>query len=273
MKLILLLLTFVVLISQTGCASYFKRKECESTNWFEYGKKVAMSGRRLSGDGFVTECRKVEAEIGEVDLDHGFKSGMSQYCQPAQVFSLGKGGEFFSAEMCDGDNPRQLAERHKAGVLEYCRKSNGYSAGAAGKAYNGICPKELEGAFLPEFRRGRKKYLAVVVIENEKKINDLEREAINLERERNMKSLEAQRLQVPTGYAVERVVDPTTGAVREQMVQRLSEEQKRASDDMRWQIQSLDSRINGKRQEQSQLRDKNRELQLEAVALDDKSEG
>lgn len=260
-------------LSLSGCASYFKRKECEATNWYDYGQKVAMAGRRLTGDQFVGECRKVEAEISEVDLDHGFKAGMSKYCQADQVFSLGKSGEFFSSEMCDGENPRLLSERHKAGVLEYCRKSNGYSAGAIGRAYNGICPKDLEGAFLPEFRRGRKKYLSVLVIENEKKIQDLERETMDLERDRHAKTLEAQRLQMPAGYAVERQVDPATGAVREQVVQRMTDEQKRAADDMRWQIQSLDSRISSKRDEQSQLRERNREIQLEVVSLDDKSEG
>ena len=126
---------------------------------------------------------------------------------------------------------------------------------------------------MPEFRRGRKKYLSVVVLENEKKINDIEREMLNLERERNMKSLEVQRLQIPTGFAVERKIDPVTGALREQVVQQQTDDQKRQADDMRYQVQSLDSKINSKRQEQSALREKNREIQLEVVALDDKTEG
>lgn len=263
----------VVLMSQTGCSSYFKRKDCEKTNWFEYGQKVAMSGKRLSGDQFVGECRKVEAEINEVDLDRGFKQGMSQYCQPTQVFALGKSGDFFSADMCDGENPRALSERHKAGVLEYCKKTNGYAAGAVGKVYNGICPKDLEGAFLPEFRRGRKKYLAILVIENEKRIGDIDREISTLESQRNLKTLELAHLQAQRGLVVERHTDPATGTVQERTSLAQTDEQKRAVDDARWRVQNIESQINGKRQEQSQLRDKNREIQLEAVALDDKSEG
>lgn len=268
----LVLLGLVLILSQTGCASYFTRKTCEATNWFEYGQNVAMSGKRLSGDQFVADCRKVEAEIREADLDRGFKQGMAKYCQPQQVFDLGKGGDFFSAEMCDGENPRLLEQKHKAGVLEYCKKSNGYSAGAQGKAYNRICPKDLESAFMPEFNRGRKKYLAVLVIENEKKLNDIEREVLNLERDRNMRAIEAQRLQIPTGMAVERKYDPATGSVREQVIQQVSEDQKRAADDMRHRIQSLDHQINSKRQEQNGIREKNRQIQLEIVALDEKSE-
>lgn len=265
---------FALLVAtQSGCASYFKRKDCESKNWFEYGQSVAMSGRRLTGDTFVAECRAVEAEFSEVELDRGFKQGMSKYCEPTQAFATGKAGDFFSVDMCDGSNPRALQERHKAGVNEYCLKSNGYAAGAGGRVYNGICPKNLEPAFLPEYRRGRKKYLAVLVNENEKKILDLERDAIDLERQRNMKSLEAQRLQIPSGYVVERTIDPTTGTRREQVVQSVSEEQKRAADNIRHDIQMIDSRITSKRREQLDLREKNRTIQLEVVALDEKSEG
>jgi hypothetical protein len=258
---------------QVGCASYFTRKNCENTNWFEYGKSIAMQGRRLSGDQFLSDCKKVEAAIGEVELDRGFKQGMAQYCQPQTVFDLGKAGEFFSSEMCDGENPRALSERHRAGVLEYCRKANGYSAGAKGKPYNRICPKELEGAFMPEFNRGRKKYLSVMVSENEKLIIDIDREIINLERERNLRSLEAARQQIPTGVSVERRYDPATGTVREQVVQQLSEEQKRQAENLRYQIQSLDSQINSKRNQQTDLRERNRQIQLEMIALDEKYDG
>lgn len=260
----------LVTVMNTGCVSYFKRKECEAVNWFEYGHKVAMEGRRLSGDQFVSECRKVEAEFSETDLDRGFKGGMAKYCLPQTVFELGKKGDFFSVEMCDGENPRLLQEKHKAGVGEYCQKSNGYTAGTVGRAYNKICPKELEKDFLPEFKRGRKKYLNVLVLENEKKINDIEREILNLERERNMKSLEAQRLQIPTGAVVERRYDPMTGTVREQVVSQVSEDQTRKADDMRWQIQNIETKINSKRSEQVSLREQNRSIQLEIVGLDEK---
>lgn len=269
-----LLLAFVVLaFSQTGCSSYFKRQECESTNWFEYGQKVALSGRRLSGDQFVIDCRKVEAEIREVDLDRGFKEGMARYCDATQVFSLGKNGDFFVPDLCDGENLRVLSERHKSGVAEYCRRSNGYTAGAAGRAYNKICPKDLEAQFMPEFNRGRKKYLSVLVLQNEGKLNQIEREIISLENERNYKSVEVARLQSTTSVVMERIVDPYTGAVREQLVQKQTDDQKRAADDARWKVQNLDSQINSKRSEQATIRERNRAIQLEAVGLDDQSEG
>ena len=265
-------LLLILALLTPGCASYFTRKSCEGTNWFEYGHRVAMEGRRLSGDDFLAECRKVEAEINETELDRGFKGGMAKYCMPESVFDLGKRGEFFSAEMCDGENPRLLGEKHKLGVAEYCKKSNGYSAGALGKPYNRICPKAMEAEFLPEFRRGRKKYLSVLVIQNERKVNDIDREVYQLERERNDKALEMQRLQMPVGSILERRYDPYTGTYREQVSTQMTDEQKRRVDDVRWKIQNLDSQISSKRKEQSDLRDQNSKIQLEIVQLDDPKE-
>ncbi len=263
---LLLLLSLIVI--NTGCASYFTRKTCESTNWFQYGEKVAGEGRRLSGDGFINECRKVEANINEAQLDQGFKHGMANYCKVESVYDLGKRGEFFSQDMCDGENLRKLLERHKAGVNDYCQKSNGFTAGSTGKTYNRICPKELETAFLPEFNRGRKRYLGTLANENEKRIIEIDREIIGLERDRNMKQLEMQRLSMPTGLAVERKYDPVSGSYREQVINQISEDQKRAIEDMRWKIQSLDSQISQKRTEQSNLREEIRKINLEISGLD-----
>lgn len=267
---IIFLFSMALLIAQTGCSSFFKRRECEGTNWYEYGQKVALSGRRLSGDQFVGDCRRVEAEIREADLDNGFKQGMARYCEPDQVFALGKSGEKFSGEMCDGQNPRVLVAQHAAGVVEYCRKSNGYSSGAAGRAYNGICPKEFEPMFIPEFNRGRKKYLVVLVVENEKKIQDLNLEIIGLQGERNLKAMESQNLLQPT-LVNERVVEPTSGQYRDNWIMKVSDERKRAFDDVHWQVQRIESDISSKQLEQSKLRDRNREIQLETVGLDDRS--
>ncbi len=262
------ILAMGLLLANTGCASYFTRKTCESTNWFQYGEKVASEGRRLSGDGFINECRKVEANINEAQLDQGFKHGMANYCKVESVYDLGKRGEFFTQEMCDGENLRKLVERHKAGVNDYCQKSNGFTAGAKGKAYNRICPKEVEAAFLPEFNRGRKKYLGTLASENEKRIIEIDREIIGLERDRNMKQLEMQRLSMPTGLAVERKYDPVSGSYREQVINQISEDQKRAIEDMRWKVQSLDSQISQKRTEQSNLREEIRKINLEISGLD-----
>jgi len=44
---------------------------------------------------------------------------------------------------------------HAEGVQTYCRASNGFEVGHSGAAYQGVCPANLERAFLPEYNAGR----------------------------------------------------------------------------------------------------------------------
>lgn len=200
---------FCAALALTGCASYFKRKSCEQINWFEHGKKVALSGQWLNSDTTVSECRKVEAEISESQLDQGFKAGMSKYCSREQAYQIGKLGDFFSRDLCEGPQINVLLNEHKKGVKDYCAKSNGQQAGASGKKYQNICPKELEPAFLVEYRKGRKRYVQTMIEnrqgeirENENKINTLRGPLLykqgRLSAMRSQKAnLEAQKNSIP----------------------------------------------------------------------------
>ena len=47
---------------------------------------------------------------------------------------------------------------HREGARIYCVKPRGYQEGAAGKAYQGICPADLEPAFLRAYDHGRERY-------------------------------------------------------------------------------------------------------------------
>ncbi|MEK2646993.1 DUF2799 domain-containing protein [Bdellovibrio sp. BCCA] len=168
------ILLIALALNLTACASYFKKKECESVNWFEHGKKVALRGEWLNSDKLVNECRKVEAEIQESQLDQGFKSGMQKYCSPSYAYQVGKSGDFYSREVCEGPQINVLLAEHKKGVKDYCAKSNGQNAGASGKKYQNICPKDLEPAFLAEYRKGRKRYVQAMISSRESDIHEIE---------------------------------------------------------------------------------------------------
>ncbi len=157
----------ILALSTTGCANYFIKKDCESTNWFEHGQKVAQSGKWLNADKKVMDCRRVEAEIQESQLDQGFKSGVQKYCNNDGAYQVGKGGDIFSRDLCEGPQINVLLQYYKKGINDYCAKTNGQNAGSSGKKYQGVCPKELEPAFLVEYRIGRKRYISAV-IENKK---------------------------------------------------------------------------------------------------------
>lgn len=245
MKLIMLIF---LALNLTACASYMTRKSCEATNWYDYGQKVAMEGRRLSGDQFILECYKAEGDVAESALDQGFKSGMERYCQPETVFQTGKAGNFFSTEMCTGQGMNVLLIKHRQGVLEFCQKSNGYSAGAKGKAYNKICPAQLEAQFMPEFNRGRKRYLATLVDENEKEISTLDRDLSRLKNDMRIQQIELQRYSYVPKLPGDKQVDKSV--------------------EFSSQIRQLQSSISAKETLQESLREKNRQIKMEIVQLE-----
>ena len=200
-------LKFTILFSISlllcSCASYFTRKDCESKNWFDYGYQIAMSGKRLNSDTYLNDCRKVEAEIQESQLDLGFKSGMSNYCKPEIVYASGKKGQFFNSELCDPGQVKMLTAKHNDGVQAFCEPSSGFNFGSAGGNYNQICPKEKEEAFMKEYRKGRKKYLTASISENQNRIQKINSD-INLSSlrksnlEGELKVVEAIQLVRPT---------------------------------------------------------------------------
>lgn len=232
--------------SLVSCASYMTRKSCEATNWFEYGEKIAMDGRRTTGDQFVNDCRKAEADIDESQLDLGFKSGMQKYCTPDGIYKVGRDGNFFNTDMCSTSGLNTLRLRHNDGVLEYCKKANGYSAGASGKEYNKICPRELERDFLPEFNRGRRRYLSTRISQNQGQIGELEIKASKLKSELAFKRGMMAQMQASN-------VQTEANAKR---ASALSSE-----------INSLHFEITGHQNRIENLKSENRKLEIEIVKL------
>lgn len=243
------LLLIQILLSLTGCASYFTRKSCESTNWFSYGEKVALEGRRLTGDAFISQCYKAEADVAESDLDRGFKSGLQQYCTPTVVFQNGKNGNFFNEEMCVGEGINSLRAQHRSGVLEYCDRANGYTAGAKGKAYNKICPIELEKSFLPEFNRGRRSYLSTVISQNNTQISELNTEVSKLQSELSYKRGLLFGLQARANQSKQNLDFST-------QLSKLNSE-----------VTGLESKVRSATERQNNLKAKNREIEIEMLQL------
>jgi hypothetical protein len=252
-----------------GCASAIKKK-CESTNWFDYGESVAKQGQRPASDSFVLQCEKAEAQIDSAALSQGFKKGLDEYCTPDFAYRLGKQGEFLSGDMCSGGMEIQMKPRHEAGVREYCAATNGEAAGAAGKKYNQICPKDLEAAFLPEFNRGRKKYLVGLITRKQGEIDDVERQIADLERHKaelrqdiQRLDLDRSRLQGPTLAGASNAPQGAQQNGRDQELQNLTNEIQRKQ----WDIDADDRKIQQKRGEEDKLRGELREAQGELPTL------
>lgn len=228
----------------SGCASYFTRKACEKTNWYQHGYDVAMAGKRLDADGFIKQCRQAKADINDMDLDVGFKAGMAKYCTLDNIYEVGKAGHQMSYDLCDGESQKKMRERFTAGVRVFCQESNGYHVGSSGQVYENVCPKDLETAWLKEYRRGRKTYLNEQIgqKENERRglesqISDLENQQARLQRQQtsllNARIVRHDRIFDPkTGTFVDQtqeLPDPHAAGERQELEQQMS--------DIRWRIQ------------------------------------
>ena len=262
-NLILVLCVFVI----SGCASALKKK-CQSTNWFEHGKSVALAGKRLNEDSFVADCAKedIHANSGEVDL--GFKAGMAKYCDVDGVHDLGKRGEFFNADMCDPQIESILKRQHRAGVSIFCESSNGYQVGASGRTYNKICPADREASFLKQFNRGRKVYLTRKIQSAESEILQIDKEVLSLETEKNR--LHTELITLPSAQVTvrETVYDPAQKAYREVVRTTENEEVKRRREDLQWRLQGKDSEIQKKREKQLSIRQEIQSFQTERDSLE-----
>lgn len=166
-------LIFLVL-NLSSCANFFIRQECKSYNWYQLGFDAAMRGERASNDDKVMRCRKAEAEMSESDLDVGFKAGMARYCQPDTAYQTGKQGDTINYDFCDSNISGMLKQKFKEGNIAYCK--DGLTAGQSGKIYKNVCTADLEKTFMPEYKKGRKKYLEGQIQASEMQLRSLNRD-------------------------------------------------------------------------------------------------
>ena len=80
---------------------------------------------------------------------------------------------------------------HEIGVQQYCTPANGYAAGQRGNKYNGVCPLQLEAAFLEAYDHGYEHYAIQSEIDDiessirykSRRIDELKEEIVDLEKQ------------------------------------------------------------------------------------------
>lgn len=258
-------LTLICVLS--GCASYFIRKDCEKTNWYQHGYNVAMSGKRLDADDKVKSCQKVEAKMSFSELDTGFKAGMAKYCTPDNVYMVGKAGNPFSYDMCDGESIKKMRVQYEKGLAEFCTPGNAYRFGTSGGIYQNVCPKKAEDAWLPEYRKGRKVWLAAVIDEKEREVRRLDGEIRSLENKRNLLTVQQASLSGRTTYKRQQVYDARTGTYHEQVTQEPDEAAKTQGEQLQNQISNVDYEIRKVKEQHETLSSEVSKLRTEMLTL------
>jgi hypothetical protein len=242
-----------------GCASALKQ-QCEKTNWFEHGKKLALAGKRVNDDKFVPECKREDVRVDEGQLNLGFQAGQEQYCEPEGAFRTGRNGGFLNTDMCGENELPLLREQHAAGVNQFCSAANGFTVGASGRKYNNICPAAVEAVFLPEYRRGRRAYL-------EQRIDGLETE-VQLSQEKIFRLLDEKSSTESALAAV-----PASVTRKDLKGKDLAEQTKRNTqldnqrNTLRRRISSLDSDLRSQTELQTRTRREIEALKLDLVAV------
>lgn len=158
MKIFSKLMSFSLLFLLTACSSCQIKKQCENTNWFEYGQSISEKGQYLEEDDFVKQCKEYEI-YDFVKTDLGFKSGREKLCNYPRIEELGTLGEKVNFKFCDGLSMNKMLDHHKKGLQSFCVQQVGYSYGSSGKVYQEVCSKEQELVFLPAYLGGRKEFL------------------------------------------------------------------------------------------------------------------
>jgi hypothetical protein len=249
-----------------GCASYFQRKDCEKTNWYNHGFDVAMSGRRLDADEFTKQCQKVNAQMSFGDMDTGFKAGMSKYCTQDNIFATAKQGKPFAYEMCDGESEKLMHAKYDEGVRRFCVPANAYHFGSAGNIYENVCPKDLEEAWLVEFHKGRKVYLAMIIDSKEQAVTNLTSQIASLEGERASLRLQEDSLRGRTRMVSAQVFDPASGTYRQPLTEQPDADSENRANQIDMQLMGVNNRLSSSRQQQAELGDEITRLRAEMSA-------
>ena len=88
------------------------------------------------------------------------------------------------------------AEGRTRGLALYCTPEGGFAAGKAGGEYLGVCPAEVEAAFLSDFELGAK--LHALTAAREKAIADYETAIADLDQHRYLLGVAEKRYEKPS---------------------------------------------------------------------------
>ena len=128
-RLMIVLVSLAALtVIMSGCATLGK-DECLNADWFSIGYEDGARGYKTSRIG---DHRRACAKHGVAPDFESYENGRRQ------------------------------------GLAEWCTPRNGYAQGSRGKIYNGVCPKEMESAYVNALKRGK----AVFDYEKEVRIKD-----------------------------------------------------------------------------------------------------
>jgi hypothetical protein len=152
-----LLAFFILSLFLFSSCTTFSKKDCEKKSWYQVGYDSGFNGE-IPGESYQyykRECGEVHhVEPDSKAFDNGYNTGIRYFCTP----------------------------------------SRGLSFGRAGGSYAGVCPRELEEAFLAKYQLGRIEYTGNRLEGLEREVGELKSEL--QQKDQRIKDLE-ERLKDP----------------------------------------------------------------------------
>lgn len=261
-----LFLIFSFLMS-ASCSNYFTRKGCEKVNWFQHAHDVAMRGQRLEEDDRLKQCEKAETDINSAELDRGFKLGMENYCKPDTAHAKGANGDGFNYDFCDSNMTNKLRVRFAEGLRKFCSPDYAYTFASKGGIYKEQCPKDMEGAYMPKYRKGRQVFLRNKIASNEATISGLDGEIRSEQSRATQIAYQMASLPKTAVVSKKKQYDEHTKTYKEETAVTEDPEVRRKREDLEYQLRSVNGDISAKQGEQRKLREEIHSLRSELEGL------
>lgn len=107
-----------------SCSTYTK-KECVEMNWFEGGKKFALSGQSKSQANvhFTQACQQEKGvAIDMTQLDSGFEAGLVEFCQPEKARQFGSSGGVYRGTCDNHTKAKEFLALYNEGRISFLEK-------------------------------------------------------------------------------------------------------------------------------------------------------
>ncbi len=175
------------------CAPYLVRKDCEKTNWTEFGRVTGMAGRDLKQATRVKQCQDAGVAVDELSVRKGYEDGVTLFCSEDRAEKRGlKGMELNMTPVCEEDARVKAEVAYARGLRVYCEPSNAFVIGSEGRDPGAkVCEDE---AWMAEYRKGRRVHLEAKLEARGEREADLNREYFDLEK--RLLDLKAEQLTV-----------------------------------------------------------------------------
>jgi ribosome modulation factor len=155
MRRLLVALIFSLSVAMlSGCATMSK-EECINANWRSLGYSDGARGVHYS---YLDKRREACGEYAVVPDNDAYMSGWNEgirgFCTSDRGYRYGVAGKAYN-HICPADVEADFLTGWRQGIRRYCAPDNGLKLGLQGRGYSGACPPEMEPAFRLAYQRGR----------------------------------------------------------------------------------------------------------------------